>query len=367
MTFYGRGCLLPRLTGLSDWGPLPEVTKTRPGALFLTANLAWAVGCASSTVIVDGSGGTGGGGGASASTASLDASSSTLSGTSHASTSTGIGTTSVATSSASTGTSSSQCTGDPDCPATGNECTIAKCETSECKAEAVAAGTATTELAAAGSCQKKVCDGQGAVKSIADDSNVPTSSDPCKTAGCSGGAPTSGNTGDGTACSGGQCISGSCKACGASTQPACLQGNACAVNLSPVLDGQSTSTSGAAAEPTTCQCGQLSMGQEIDQTAGRSVLVSCDGRFNLVMQSDNNLVLYYGSTALWGSNTQFSGAAYAIMQTDGNFVLYGEGGGGIWSSNTAGYPGAYLALQNDGNLVVYYGSSALWSTKTCCH
>jgi hypothetical protein len=95
---------------------------------------------------------------------------------------------------------------------------------------------------------------------------------------------------------------------------------------------------------------------------------SCDGRFDLVLQSDGNLVLYQGTTPLWASNTVGRNSAEAIMQDDGNFVLYDATGAPIWASNTQGYPGAYLAVQNDGNLVVYSATNApLWASNTCCY
>lgn len=56
-------------------------------------------------------------------------------------------------------------------------------------------------------------------------------------------------------------------------------------------------------------------------------------------------------------------AAAAVMQADGNFVLYNLADGNpIWSTHTAGNPGAYLNVQGDGNLVIYSASDAvLWS------
>lgn len=97
-------------------------------------------------------------------------------------------------------------------------------------------------------------------------------------------------------------------------------------------------------------------------------LYSCDGRFHLVLQNDGNLVLYKGSTALWSSGTAGQSSAVAIMQQDGNFVIYDSAGVPIWSSGTANNPGAYLAVQNDGNMVIYDSANRpLWSTNTCCH
>ena len=47
------------------------------------------------------------------------------------------------------------------------------------------------------------------------------------------------------------------------------------------------------------------------------------------------------------------GTGAALLQTDGNFVVYDASGVGRWSSGTAGNPNAYLAMQDDGNLVIY--------------
>ncbi|MEA2599825.1 MAG: hypothetical protein QOF89_817 [Acidobacteriota bacterium] len=98
-------------------------------------------------------------------------------------------------------------------------------------------------------------------------------------------------------------------------------------------------------------------------------LYSCDGRFHLVLQqSDGNLVLYQGGTPLWGSGTNGRPSAVAIMQSDGNFVIYDSTGTAIWASGTQNHPGAHLAVQNDGNVVIYSsGGTPLWATNTCCH
>jgi hypothetical protein len=112
----------------------------------------------------------------------------------------------------------------------------------------------------------------------------------------------------------------------------------------------------------TSGCGELTANQQL--TSNQS-LASCNGDYTLIMQSDGNLVLYQGSTALWASNTVGSGADEAIMQGDGNFVLYTSSGSPVWSSGTAGNAGAYLDVQNDANVVIYSASgSALWSTGT---
>lgn len=55
------------------------------------------------------------------------------------------------------------------------------------------------------------------------------------------------------------------------------------------------------------------------------------------------------------------GGNIAIMQGDGNFVLY-YGNSAIWATNTQNNEDAYIKMQNDGNLVVYSDThSALWA------
>jgi hypothetical protein len=74
---------------------------------------------------------------------------------------------------------------------------------------------------------------------------------------------------------------------------------------------------------------------------------------------------YYGGTPL-GMHSGHSGDVdvngYALMQADGNFVLYTSSGTPCWQTFTDGNPGAYLNMQDDGNLVVYSSSAVpLWA------
>jgi hypothetical protein len=92
--------------------------------------------------------------------------------------------------------------------------------------------------------------------------------------------------------------------------------------------------------------------------------------FRLDMQTDGDLVL---STAdmvpLWASNTAGEGT-YAVMQVDGNLVVYDVADRPVFASGTDGNPGAFLVCQDDGNLVIYRGgappspATALWATGT---
>ena len=90
-----------------------------------------------------------------------------------------------------------------------------------------------------------------------------------------------------------------------------------------------------------------------------------NGNYAFIMQTDGNLVLYNGSTAIWASNTSGNPGAYCTMQSDGNLVVYSSSGGALWATGTNGNPGAYVTLQTDGNVVVYSSSNvALWATGT---
>lgn len=97
-------------------------------------------------------------------------------------------------------------------------------------------------------------------------------------------------------------------------------------------------------------------------------IYSPDGRFQLVMQGDGNLVLYGPSGALWSTVTAGSSATLAQMQTDGNLVVYTSAYRPVWASNTWNNPGSALQLQDDGNLVIYSGTNVpIWASNTGGH
>lgn len=99
-------------------------------------------------------------------------------------------------------------------------------------------------------------------------------------------------------------------------------------------------------------------------------LVSKDQRFQLLMQPDGNLVLYWGSPrkALWASGTDGKGATLATMQEDGNLVLYMPDGKPIWSSNTWKSGAVRATMQDDGNFVLYKADDTpVWASQTHGH
>jgi hypothetical protein len=126
-------------------------------------------------------------------------------------------------------------------------------------------------------------------------------------------------------------------------------------------------------------------------------MVSPNGAYTLTLQPDGNLVLAERGTPVWSAMTQGTYAGIkkdagkalvatqgynnfnAMMQPDGNFVLYatvakdnktlGAGAAGttqaLWNTGTSGNGGSRLVLQDDRNLVVYDASNkAVWSSGT---
>ena len=96
-------------------------------------------------------------------------------------------------------------------------------------------------------------------------------------------------------------------------------------------------------------------------------------QYELTLQTNGNLVLYQlgangTNTTLWSSHTAGQAAVEAVMQTDGNLVVYGANNADgswnrLWSSATNGNPGATLAVEDDGELVISLpgGGPALWA------
>lgn len=99
---------------------------------------------------------------------------------------------------------------------------------------------------------------------------------------------------------------------------------------------------------------------------------SFDGRFRLVMQNDGNFVLYKNGGATWATSF-YSGfspvsGSRAVMQGDGNFVVYSPSNSIRWAASWYGLvtvSGSDLVVQDDGNVVIYSPSgSPRWATGT---
>jgi hypothetical protein len=110
------------------------------------------------------------------------------------------------------------------------------------------------------------------------------------------------------------------------------------------------------------------------------MLTSFSGTFQLVLQeSDGNLVLQINdpdanpnagmiNRPVWSAYTQNQAAAFAVIQDDGNFVVYDSFQNPLWNSGTFGRQNfsGFVIIQDDGNLVIYDsdGATAIWQSGT---
>lgn len=105
------------------------------------------------------------------------------------------------------------------------------------------------------------------------------------------------------------------------------------------------------------------------------VITSPGGLTYAVMQGDGNLVIYRTTSAssrevVWHTNTPQQDGAYLVNQGDGNLVIYKPYLNGqrvaIWQSGTGGRGTTRMIMQDDQNLVLINNSSGqpIWSWKT---
>ncbi|KQQ00806.1 MULTISPECIES: hypothetical protein [unclassified Rathayibacter] len=94
----------------------------------------------------------------------------------------------------------------------------------------------------------------------------------------------------------------------------------------------------------------LAPGRQLDSVSGGN---------RAVMQQDGNFVVYGPGGALWSTGTSGPGNRL-VMQSDGNAVIYGAGNSVRWASGTAGNLGATMVLRNDGSLVIAVDSGVIW-------
>ena len=94
-------------------------------------------------------------------------------------------------------------------------------------------------------------------------------------------------------------------------------------------------------------------------------LSSNNQKFNAILQNDGNFVIYHSSQrALWSTSTCGNPIQKLILQDDGNLVLYDRNNKPIWASNTFGSSNGVI-LQDDGNLVLYSkNNEPLWDSGT---
>jgi hypothetical protein len=96
-------------------------------------------------------------------------------------------------------------------------------------------------------------------------------------------------------------------------------------------------------------------------------LVSPDGSHTLAVQSDGNVVLYNNNkkTAPWSLNQIGApmNATYLTLQSDNNICTGNGNGNNTWCTMTIGKGGNKIVMQNDGNFVQYAdGGRPTWAT-----
>lgn len=113
----------------------------------------------------------------------------------------------------------------------------------------------------------------------------------------------------------------------------------------------------------------LAVAQPIDTVSAGGILladqslVSADGRYTALVQGDGNFVVYGPAGVVWSTGTRSGSDSQLWMQSDGNLVLYGDGHQPLWSAGSVPSVNDRLTMQNDGNLVLYTGGGvALWSS-----
>lgn len=114
-----------------------------------------------------------------------------------------------------------------------------------------------------------------------------------------------------------------------------------------------------------------------DRLKPNDVLNACEGikdvNYNniAVMQSDGNFVIYStgNGKAIWNTRTSNKGKAprRMVYQPDGNLVLYDADNKAQWSNKKSGKKSGVIIMQTDGNFVCYPGDKqegkAVWSSK----
>ena len=81
--------------------------------------------------------------------------------------------------------------------------------------------------------------------------------------------------------------------------------------------------------------------------------------FQAIMQGDGNFVLYRGSAAIWSTRTSGNPGATLVFQGDGNIVVKRANNTVVWSATTQGKGGTKFILRGAGQLVITNAAGAI--------
>jgi hypothetical protein len=135
-----------------------------------------------------------------------------------------------------------------------------------------------------------------------------------------------------------------------------VDANTSSLLLAPKPGG--TNRAKTAARTVPASCGTLEAGEGL---ARGETVASCDGNVSLAMTDSGELVLTVGGKATWSSGTDGIGET-AVLDDNGELIVYDAGGEPVFASDTAGFPDAHVDLSS-GLAVVDDAGTALWSAR----
>lgn len=94
--------------------------------------------------------------------------------------------------------------------------------------------------------------------------------------------------------------------------------------------------------------------------AGEAI-TSPNGLFSLHVSPSGALQEVAGGRAIWSNGSSVETGDRAVMQRDGNLVLYSPLGKALWATHTNGHPGSTFSVKDNGKLVVSDAKGVLWS------
>lgn len=136
--------------------------------------------------------------------------------------------------------------------------------------------------------------------------------------------------------------------------------NGCvASNKTPNQAPAVPATGAIAKEPKPAEARSFAAGQFLTGTHPKKP--SCS--FKAIMQNDGNFVIYHGGSAIWATQTPNNQGAKAQFRANGNFVVLDANNSALFSTNTPNMNGKKLVMQGDGNLVIYnFSGRPIWAS-----